>query len=646
MSRLHRMWLLVGLSVVLGCLVLPPPQTIEAAPVACSGPIIGFGRQRWCGYFRNGGNDSGQDVRIGGVPAAVNTVQELIDLVQGDLNSGNAHRITGAQFIIQTMRGRGPGAPQSVSNAEFNDWVARVKSYADSSENGASSFGENGRIDWGVWQHLPCGTVNTYYQPTLNDVAPFHDSASNSNCEVPAHNDQFIVVRDLVGSVVYRIRRLCMNPIGVINGLKQPLPDNYNLVPSVTTTVDGNPVSGGAEAGQTIHFGYAINNTGSDASPAATGCTIYTNVHAGYFAEPPVPTGSGGPGPGTGCPRAFTPGSTALGSGEDVIAAANQTVCRSLFVNPASPTVGSRGDEACVHVVSKPYFKVYGGDVSAGNGQSTAAGICASNLDAAIIGWNRGGSAGYAGAGAQFAAMALGAIYETASSGGSGLAPSGLAFANTAASGSTYGGAFGSLSCIRDYYAARPASPLSFTTIAAATQSGAYAMSGPGPFVISGPVPNKRVTLFVQGDVLISGDITYPASWTANDSPLFELVVEGNIYIRNNVSRIDGLYIAQRSGASGGTIYTCATAAVPLVPGPGLNGTCGNKLTINGAFIANDVQFLRTRGTRQQAAANEPSSSNNIAEVFNFSPALWMAQPVGLPTSLQYDSITGLPPIL
>lgn len=643
MSRLGRIFAVGMLSVLVLCLFLPPVPA-EAAPVACSGPVIGFGRQRWCGYFKNGGNNSGQDVRIGGVPAAVNTVQEFINLITVDMGSGNAHRLTGAQFIVQTMRGRAPGAPQSVSAAELTDWTDRIRSYANVSENGTTSFGENGRIDWGVWQHLPCGTVNTYYQPTYNDVAPYFDSASNSDCEIPAHTDQFILIRDTAGNVVYRIRRLCMNPIGTINGLSLPLPDDYSLTPAITTSVDGGPISGGVEAGQTIHFGYSVNNSGNDPSPAGTNCTIYTNTHPGYFVEPATPTSSGGAGPGVGCPRSFPRGVTALGGGEDVVAVANQTICRSLFVSPATPAIGSRGDEACVTVVNKPYFTVYGGDISAGSGQSTAPGVCTNNTDGSIISWNRGVGAGYAGAGTRLAALALDSIYEFSSGN---TAPRGLTFANTTGSGSTYGGLLGSLPCTPDYYGRKPATTLPFTTIPAALTSGAYVPGGVGPFSISGSLAaGKRVTLYADGDVFITGDITYPGSWTTGDMPLFQLVVRGNIYIRNTVGRLDGVYIAQRNGPSGGTIYTCATAAAPLVPGPGLNSTCGGKLTVNGAFVANDVQLLRTRGTRQQAAAGELNSSNNIAEVFNFSPALWMAQPTGLPSSLHYDSIAGLPPVL
>lgn len=652
-SKFHRLFIIFSLPVIaLTGIFYPSPQDVEAAPVACSGPAIMFGRQRWCGYFKNIGFNSGSDVRLGGIPASVDHVQEFINMIDADLRSGNAQRRTGAQFVILTMLGRGPGAPKSVSAAQWNDWVERVRSYGNISENGTTSRGENGRIDWKVWQHMPCGTTNTYYQVGQDDVAPFRDSASNSDCET-ADTDQFLLFRDNAGNVDYRIRRECMNPMGVLRALEQPQPDDYNLVPSITPRVGGNPVSAGVEVGETIQFTYAIQNTGRDASPSVN-CTIYTNVHVGYFDERSNPPPGGGAGPGTGCPRVFNASSSSqLGPPENVIVAAgNQTICRSLFVSPASATVASRGVEVCVPVINKPYLKVYGADISVGGGQETAPDTCASNTDAAIVSWNRGSAGGYGGASVQFAAYALSQIYEVAtSSGNAGPAaptPSGLAFANTSASGNVYGGGFGSLPCIADHYAAIPSSPASFVSLAAANTSGAYLWDRPGQLNLSGSVgAGKRITLYVDGDVFVNGDISYPASWTAGDQPLLKLVVKGNIYIRNTVSRIDGVFISQKDGASGGTIYTCATSATPLVPDGNLYNTCNRKLTINGVFVANEVQFLRANGTRQLGAAGESSGSGNIAEVFNFNPVLWMAQPVGSETGpAKYDSITALPPIL
>lgn len=656
--------------VVLTTVFYPDPQKVEAGNwVGCANPVIAFGRQRWCGYFSNQGYDNGDSVRIGGMPWGVNYYSEFVDMVEGDLHSGNQNRVTAAQFLVLTMIGRGPGGPKSVTEgagSQLEDWKSRVLSYADQSESGAVSRGQNGTIEWNVTTQIPCtfyknwGSnqgwygVNTYYQRDWaggpNDVAPYLVSCGAGTSEV------FVLFRDNSGNIIYRIRRACLNPIGQIGGLEKPQ-DKYDLRPSITTRVDGQAVNGGVEVGQTIEFTYQIRNAGSDPSPANTSCVIYTNVHTGYAVERSNPPPGGGAGPPTGCPRSFADNSnTQLGGVESVsVVAGNRTICRSLIVSPATATVASLGDEACVPVVNKPYFKVFGGDLSSGNGLQSSTGTCTGSNHASVVGWNRGNSGSYGGAGVQFGIFALGKIYEAAAGAGNtgpnrASVPRGLAFAGNTQNGSLYGGSFGSLPCITDYYDSRPSDPMPFTTLPAANTSGAYEWTGAGTLNLSGALnAGKRIALYVDGDVFINNDITYPASWDHSTMPLFQLVVRGNIYIRNTVNRIDGVFIAQKNvdTNSGGVIYTCALGAAPLSADGALFNRCNRKLTINGAFVAQQVQLLRTNGTRQSGTGNEAKGSGNIAEEFNFSPALWMAQPIGpdIDSGL-YDSITALPPIL
>jgi hypothetical protein len=81
-----------------------------------------------------------------------------------------------------------------------------------------------------------------------------------------------------------------------------------------------------------------------------------------------------------------------------------------------------------------------------------------------------------------------------------------------------------------------------------------------------------------------------------------------------------------------------------------LSGTlasqCNTKLTVNGGFVARQVQLLRTAGTLKQSSAAEGSGSANIAEVFNYSPMLWISQPSDAQSAVKYDAINGLPPVL
>ncbi len=646
----------IVLSIVVGaCMWAAATPAVHAISVSCKGPVIAFGRQRWCGYFHNIGFDTGEEVRIGGVPASTNTAQEFIDVVVGDLNSSNPHRQTAAQFIILTMLGRGPGSPKSVTPTQLSDWETRVKAYASASENGTTSTGPNGRIDWNVSMHAACGIINTYYQVSQDDIAPFRNNAANSNCEDPGSHEVFIMFRDTSGNILYMIRRICMNPMGQINALAPPKPANFNLIPTIATTIGGTPAAT-AEVGDVVRFRYSVNNIGPDASPVAQ-CTLYANVHTGYFV--PVagsPTvGSNPPGyipPATGCPRVFPSGSTQLAFEDVLVTTDNRTMCRSLFVNPASAVVGSRGYEACVQVVRKPYVKVFGGDISAGNGIANAAGTCTSTA-ASIVGWNKRGPS-YAGAGVQYAAFAVGAIRDvaTASTNTAGAAaPSGLAFANTGTNGATglFGGSYGQLPCMRNYYASRPSitKPLP-ATVGSIVASGVYASDT--DVTLGGGIvgPGTRATVYVDGNVYVTGNITYGGSWTPASVPLFRLIVRGNIYIDRSVTQLDGFFVAQpKNPGTGGTLYTCATSAAPLVPSASLAATCGNLLTVNGGVAAERILLLRAHGSLSQSGQFDPYTSTTMAEKFNFSPALWIAQPADeQPDMPRYDSITALPPIL
>ncbi|HUS25765.1 MAG TPA: hypothetical protein VMY99_00260 [Nevskiaceae bacterium] len=434
---------------------------------------------------------------------------------------------------------------------------------------------------------------------------------------------------------------------------------NYNLTPDVGMTITdpgGTPVSGNvAEVGDRVTFTYAVRNSGTTVS-ASTTCTTYANTHPGYFAVPTPAENTGPPGPATGCPRTFPANSnTQLTTETITLAADNQTVCRSLWVNPVLPAGGSRGDEACVVVAAKPYVKVYGGDVTAGNGFTTLPSTtCTNSTDSEITTWNKE-NATFDGSGTQYAAIALDAIsdFATAQGGGGAAAPSGLAFANNTYSGtgSVFGGSFGAVPCAPDYYGAITAAgptTLPSTNVSSLT-SGAY--SSPVGITLPGGVvnPNQRIQLAVNGNVYITSNITYAGSW-ANPSqiPLFELVVKGNIYIAPGVTQLDGVYIAQPNNpGTDGIIATCATAAAPVDPASAtFFATCNNKLTVNGAFVANQVRLLRTKGSLYQSSP-ESGAATNAAEVFNYTPAQWIAQPT-TPTnaSTKYDAITSLPPIL
>lgn len=306
----------------------------------------------------------------------------------------------------------------------------------------------------------------------------------------------------------------------------------------------------------------------------------------------------------------------------------------------------------CGRAVGMPYVKVYGGDVRVGSGIGAySRQTCTGNATASINTLNSGASRSYTGSGVQHAAISPGFLdqfvsgqynqaFATQPRGGN--MPTALTFAN-AAGGSGYGGNFGSTGACADF-----------------TQSGSGINT-----VASGTIAGKsNVTTVIKdhvvGDVFISGDIIYNTNWaTTSAIPLYQLVVEGNIYISGTVRQLDGLYAAipDATGTSGGHIYTCATAIRQPV-----NTTfsgCENQLVVNGAFAAKQIHFLRDCGSLIRSTTNESSSpfnsggadpqacsaNNHAAEVFNYTPEQWIRGAIDSGSN-KYDSVSNMPPVL
>jgi len=127
----------------------------------------------------------------------------------------------------------------------------------------------------------------------------------------------------------------------------------------------------------------------------------------------------------------------------------------------------------------------------------------------------------------------------------------------------------------------------------------------------------QQIIVVNNGDVTISGDISYANYSTSNreNVPLFVLVTLGNINILDNVSRLDGLYVAIPSSIvapTDGIIKTCSNAPASIT-----DTDCTNRLTINGTFVAQDVEFNRTPGD---------IDNGGPAEIFEFSPEMYLAE--------------------
>ncbi|HET8709305.1 MAG TPA: hypothetical protein VFL85_03410 [Candidatus Saccharimonadales bacterium] len=297
-----------------------------------------------------------------------------------------------------------------------------------------------------------------------------------------------------------------------------------------------------------------------------------------------------------------------------------------------------------IPVVNMPYLTVYGGDTMVGAAATTQPGTCYNGSnDAGAYSWNNHGD-GYLGAGSQYAVMAMGQIQDFASNlGGNGgpQDPKKLSFANNVGStinvpGGLYGGKFGGTVATCDLVS----DLTDVTEISGASASSQLSSSKTIP-------KGTSDVMYVNGDVHIGGDIKYAPGWgKLSDIPSFKLIVRGNIYIDSGVKQLDGIYAAlPDTTGNGGVIYTCATGAGAVKPtDSNFFNACDTQLVINGAFAAKQVQFLRTYGSIGKAKTDSVGNSH-AAEQFNYSPEVWLPRGNSNP-SLQYDSITGLPPVL
>lgn len=297
-----------------------------------------------------------------------------------------------------------------------------------------------------------------------------------------------------------------------------------------------------------------------------------------------------------------------------------------------------------VDSVNKPYFRVLGGDIRALNSTNT------------IAGWNKIGqtyaiapndSSGKSGAGAQgmivsqnvISGVVSGALLPTL------VSPKDLTLSNTGnintSESSQYGGGY----VIAGYTfpTVNPSGTINGTMNSGDIANGAFSTAGNLKTNNLNVPAGTHMTILVNGDLEIDGDITYPGSYAdINSVPHLRFIVNGNINIKQNVSRIDAELIAR------GNIDTC-------VNGSGVNpfGACGNNpLIVNGSLTAmTKVHLNRLVGTLRNSASGDGyngSNAGNIAETVKFGMEQFISSPGGsAPVALgnRYDSITALPPL-
>jgi hypothetical protein len=317
----------------------------------------------------------------------------------------------------------------------------------------------------------------------------------------------------------------------------------------------------------------------------------------------------------------------------------------------------------CDVIANRPYLRVYGADLSAGSRFIDGSGACNSN-PSPIKGYlssrpNKSGS------GSQLAAVAMQAIngFRTASLRTSApTAPNGLSFGNEPPDDGHYQG---TPICSTDFYGETQADEGDKKNIISAGALTPHSHPGhdqtlyEGDLVLNGtgPIPfNGKKIIYVDGNVRITGDIAFAGFADPTEAPSFTLVARGNIYISKNVNRLDGIYVAQAgSDGSGGTIYTCAKPSEFDQYRPGSTELLDNcyddaQLTVNGAFIADNVEFLRVYKSLRDSKQNhlETAAVTNAAEVFNYSPEIYLSPPpfTASSSSIETQFYTTLPPIL
>ena len=408
-------------------------------------------------------------------------------------------------------------------------------------------------------------------------------------------------------------------------------------------------------SGFTVQKLYRINRGGTYDSASGT-LTSGTTANIGTDAAAAAATA-------TTTSAALTGSNTALLTGLAApfnVLQKGDNICLLLVISPLGGTVNSTGlivvgntsmtYYSCTQVTDRPYLRTYGADLVAGGGFGDNCSSVAANISA----FSNTSASGKAGSGSQLGVFASGTISGFLSmSLANAVGTTAVTSARTFSNATGFGGSFGTRYCSDDLWTntgtLTTTTAVALNTLANGTYSypaGAANATGV-PTVIS-----NKIAIYVNGDVTINSNITYasPGSWASVSAiPSFYLVVKGNIYIAPGVTQLDGYFIAQDTSPSTtkGRIFTC-TDGTNNPTAAYLAANCGSQLRINGSFVAEHVNFLRTYKTLRNSVTGELSSVSNSAEVFEYSPEQLISTPAIAPfnTTGKFDSIVSLPPQL
>ncbi len=407
---------------------------------------------------------------------------------------------------------------------------------------------------------------------------------------------------------------------------------------------------GAVDVGSDYNFNVNIRDN-EIISPSATPYTV--SINAGGLSFVPTP-------PGSNSGTIGSAGGTATSSWNGNIPIVTPLGQRSIIANVAYGTGGrSIQCSITINVVSKPYFRVYGGDVSVGKAAPQAgATSCSENSGAQILGWQRRIGLAYAGAGTQIAIFAINAIDQFASGQEwTPTNPKSLTFANAGnpTASSTYGGDLDSnnIPCAANYW--QPTGSALPVTINPST-NGTFQSNGNTTINVNpaGIGTGNQVTIYVDGNAYINGNITYAPTNYANisDIPSFRLIVKGNIYVAPTVTELHGTFVAVDDGSNTrGKFYTCS-GDIRAPTQAELETPCRwNFLTVYGSVIADTIKLNRTGGTLSNANVSDAYNHNTHmgagtgpAERFIYTPESWLTSEFN--TGGDAGSYKNQPPVL
>jgi len=311
-----------------------------------------------------------------------------------------------------------------------------------------------------------------------------------------------------------------------------------------------------------------------------------------------------------------------------------------------------------IYPLTKPFFQVWGGDIFTGGSFLTPNQACPTTypdyVSPQTAPGNKpsyGGIKAYGdtstghGSAADFGAVALGLIANKPSPANIGFTARSI-LANSGSfppdSISGYLNDSSPAHCVTDFYDTTQTSPVSVgppsslaNLVVTPSSSGQYIVGSQVNGFAGGQIASSQhITLYVNGDVTITGNITYQPWANRDDSstaPFFSLIVKGSITLTKDVTRLDGLYVAQPTSSgsgSGGDFVTC-------------DNFCNQQLIVNGAVVAQHIQLLRSFGTLTAG----PTVASSPAEIFNYIPSMLISNPNFNPTYNNLQGLFNLPPV-